>query len=316
MSKLKTFLKNPIRAVKSYRENKSEARLQRLLSPEVYPTLSDKDAISAMFEVRFGRKPNFRHPKTYNEKLQWLKLYYRRPELIQMVDKYEVKKIVAEKIGEDYVIPTIGLWDSAEDIDFDALPEQFVLKCTHDSASVKICKDKKTFDREAAKEHFAARLKKNPFSYGREWPYLGVKPRIIAEPYLEDEASGELPDYKFFCFDGVVKALFIATERQKKGEETKFDFYDTEGKHLDLRHGHPNAVPPPPLPSQFEKMKELAKVLSKGFPHVRIDFYECNGKVYFGEYTFFHHCGFERFDPLVWDETFGSWLTLPKKKIR
>ena len=316
MSKIKTFLKNPVKAVKSRLENKREERLRHDLSKEVYPTLPDKEAISAMFYVRFGKKPNLCHPKTYNEKLQWLKLYNRKPEYIPLVDKCEVKKIVAEKIGSEYVIPTLGVWSSPDDIDFDALPEQFVLKCTHDSASVKICKDKKTFDKEAAKKHFAACLKKNPFSYGREWPYLGVKPRIIAEPYLEDEAAGELPDYKFFCFDGEVKALFIATERQKAGEETKFDFYDAEGKHLDLRHGHPNAVPPPPLPKQFEQMKELAEVLSKGFPHVRVDFYECNGRVYFGEYTFFHHCGFEPFDPPVWDEIFGSWLTLPKKKTK
>lgn len=296
-------------------KDKQYTRMVDLLTPGNCEKLSDKRFLKLKYLQLFEKKLDLHHPKTYTEKLQWLKLYDRQPEYIPMVDKFEVKKIVAEKIGEEYVVPTLGVWSRAEDIDFDALPEQFVLKCTHDSGSIVICKDKKNFDQERAKEKLAACLKETPFFYGREWPYLGVNPRIIAEPYLEDAASGELPDYKFFCFDGVVKALFIATDRQKE-EETKFDFYDADGNHLNLRNGHPNAVPAPALPSQFEKMKELASVLSSGFPHVRVDFYECNRNIYFGEFTFFHHSGLVPFDPPAWDETFGSWLTLPKHKTK
>lgn len=304
------------RRLSEWYKDRRLARMVDLLTPGYCEKLPDKRFLKLKYLQLFEKKLDLRHPKTYNEKLQWLKLYDRKPEYTPMVDKYEAKRIVAEKIGEEYTVPTLGVWDRAEDIDFDALPEQFVLKCTHDSGSVVICHDKATFDKAAALEKLGRCLQKNPFDYGREWPYKNVKPRIIAEPYLEDEKTGELPDYKFFCFDGLVRALFVATDRQKEGEETKFDFFDADGKRLALRHGHPNALTPPALPAQFELMKKLAATLSKGFPHLRVDFYECNGKIYFGEFTFYHHAGFVPFDPPIWDETFGAWLTLPEKKTR
>jgi hypothetical protein len=244
---------------------------------------------------------------------QSLVFYDRKPEYTMMADKYAVKAYVGEKIGPEYIIPTLGVWDRFDDIDFDALPAQFVLKCTHDSGGLVICKDKIKLDKAAAKKKIEKSLKRNYYYHGREWLYKDIQPRIIAEAYMEDAAAGELPDYKFFAFDGQVKALFIATERQKKGEETKFDFFDREFNHLPFINGHPNASVPPAKPAQMEEMIRLAEVLSQGIPHVRVDFYEVNGKIYFGELTFFHWSGMMPFEPEEWDRTFGDWITLPNK---
>lgn len=273
--------------------------------------LPDKAYIQLYYFARFHRLCNLKEPKTFNEKLQWLKLYDRRPEYTGMVDKYEVKKYVADKIGSEYIIPTLGVWDRFEDIDFDALPERFVLKCTHDSEGLVIVKDKKTLDRAAAKEKLESALKQNFYYIGREWVYKNVKPRIIAEEYVEDHATGELRDYKFFCFDGTPKAMFVASDRSAGA--TKFDYFDLEYKNLGIKQHYPNSEVMPQKPQNFEKMKELAAVLSSGIPHVRVDFYEADGKLLFGELTFFHFSGFMPFEPPEWDKTFGEWLTLPEK---
>lgn len=280
-----------------------------------YDKLDDKEYLERMFEVMMGKKLDLNHPKTFNEKLQWLKLYDRRPEYTVMVDKYAVKKYVADIIGEEYIIPTLGVWDKFEDIDFDTLPNQFVLKCTHDSGGLAICKDKKMFDIEAAKNKINRSLKTNYYLRGREWPYKNVKPRIIAEQYMEDSVTSELRDYKFFCFNGEVKMLFIASDRQNANEETKFDFFDMDYKHLDVRNGHPNATVMPDKPKCFDEMKSLAEKLSINIPQVRVDFYEVDGKVYFGELTFSHWSGFVPFDPQKWDEVFGEWIELPAKRV-
>ena len=279
----------------------------------IFNWMSDESFLKMIFPVRVGYKLNLKNPQTFNEKLQWLKLYDRKPEYTIMVDKYAVKKYVADKIGEEYIIPTLGVWDKPEDIDFDKLPNQFVLKCTHDSAGLVICKDKSKLDICDARNKLRRAFKRNFYYYGREWPYKNVKPRILAEQYMEDNSTHELRDYKFFTFDGVAKALFIATERQDPTTETKFDFFDMEYRHLDLRHGHPNAKVPPKKPERFEEMRRLAEKLSQGIPHVRVDFYEINGKVYFGELTFFHHSGFVPFDPPKWDKIFGSWISIPNE---
>lgn len=260
-----------------------------------------------------GRRLNLQNPQTFSEKLQWLKLYDRRPEYTTMVDKYAVKKYVSDKIGEQYIIPTLGVWESFDEIDFSKLPNQFVLKCTHDSGGLVICKNKNTFDIQDAKAKIEKSLKNNYYYSSREWPYKKVKPRIIAEEYMEDTQTSELRDYKFFCFNGKVKMLFIASDRQSKNEETKFDFFDIDFKHIDVRNGHPNASVPPEKPSQFELMKTLAEKLSVDIPQVRVDFYEVDGRVYFGEITFFHWGGFVPFEPSKWDKTFGDWIELPKK---
>ena len=227
-----------------------------------------------------------------------------------MVDKYEAKKYVADKIGEEYIIKTLGVWDKFDDIDFSTLPNQFVLKTTHDSGGVVICKDKSTFDIKIAKEKLEKTLKRNYCFMNREWPYKNVKPRIIAEEYMVDESGYELKDYKFFCFDGKVKVLFVAKDRTKANEETKFDFFDENFNHLPFTNGHPNSEPPYVKPQNFEKMKELAEVLSKDIPHLRVDFYNINGKIYFGELTFFHWSGLTPFEPEEWDYKLGSWINL------
>ena len=276
--------------------------------------MSDKTYLKKLYRQKMGKELDLKTPKTFNEKLQWLKLYDRRPEYTTMVDKYAVKQYVADRIGEQYIIPTLGVWDRFEDIDFDALPNQFVLKCTHDSGGLVICPNKNQLDRETARHKIETSLNQNYYLHSREWPYKHVKPRIIAEQYMEDVKTAELRDYKFFCFNGVARALFVATERHKAGEEVKFDFFDMEFQHLDLRQGHPNAATCPERPDTFDEMKRLAEKLSQDIPHVRVDFYEVNGQVYFGELTFAHFAGTVPFKPEEWDYTFGSWIELPKRK--
>lgn len=284
----------------------------RLQEQGLFNRMSDEAYLKMRYWLSMGKKLNLANPQTFNEKLQWLKLYDRNPEYTRMVDKYEAKKYVADRIGEEYIIPTLGVWERFDEIDFDALPDQFVLKCTHDSGGLVICRDKKTLDKEKARKKIEASLKMNYFYSGREWPYKNVKPRIIAEQYMEDTATAELRDYKIFTFDGVAKALFIATERGSSTEETKFDFFDTEFRHLPFTNGHPNAKVRPAKPETFDEMLRLAEKLSANIPHLRVDFYEVNGKAYFGELTFAHWSGMMPFEPAEWDETFGTWIKLPE----
>lgn len=272
--------------------------------------LPDKLYLSVLFRLRLGRWINWKNPQTYNEKLQWLKLHNKKAEYARMVDKYEAKQYVAERIGEEYIIPTLGIYNSVDEIDFDTLPNQFVMKCTHDSGGIIICADKYSLDWTAAKKRMMQGLKKNYYYYNREWPYKYVKPRIIVEQYMVDESGYELKDYKFFCFDGEPKALFIATDRGRKDEETKFDFFDMDFNHLPITNGHPNSPRPIACPPGFEKMKELAAKLSHGQPHLRVDFYDINGHIYFGELTFYHWSGLTPFNPEKWDYEFGSWINL------
>lgn len=292
------------------KRNIFQRAVSTLAAREMLNFLPDKVFLELVYWSRMGQKLNLDCPQTYNEKLQWIKLYCRDPIYTKLVDKYAVKDHVANLVGNEYVVPTLGVWDSFDDIDFDRLPDQFVLKCTHDSGGLVICRSKKDLDLCAAKNKIEKCLKRNYYWNAREWPYKNTKPRILAEPYLEDRATKELRDYKFFCFNGEPKALFVATERQTPGEEVKFDFFDMEYNHIEVKNGHPNAKVLPEKPQQFGLMKELAKKLSQNIPHVRVDFYEINGKVYFGEMTFFHFSGMVPFEPEEWDYTFGSWIQL------
>ena len=276
--------------------------------------IPDKPYLHFLYWAYMGKKLNLRNPVTYNEKLQWLKLYDHDDRYPPMVDKYEAKKIVASSIGEEYIIPTLGVWNSPEEINFELLPDKFVLKSTHDSGGIMIIDKTKGVDRNRVNDFFKDRLSHGTYQKQREWPYKKVKPRIIAEQYMEDSKTHELRDYKFFCFNGEVKALFIATDRQSKDKETAFDFFDAEFNWIDLRHGHPNAPQIPEKPLNFELMKQLASKLSKGFVQLRVDLYEINGHVYFGELTLFHHGGITPFDPDEWDYTFGKWLDLSTLK--
>lgn len=262
-----------------------------------------------------GKKLNLDNPKTFNEKLQWLKLYNRKPEYTTMVDKVEVKDYIAKTIGEEYVIPTLGVWENADDIDFDKLPEQFVLKCNHDSGSIVICKDKSKLNKKKTVKFLNKRLGKNGFWYGREWPYNNIKPLILAEQYIGSTGNDDIRDYKFFCFNGKAEVLLIAADRQNKNTETTFDFFDMEFNHLPFVNGHCLAKNTPEKPKQLDKMIGLAEKLSNGIPHVRVDFYEVDGKILFGELTFFHWSGFCPFEPENWDCILGDLIELPPKSI-
>ena len=305
IKKIVDYLLHPKKVVK-YAEFK-------LLHSAYGKKMDDEKYIKKFFKSKMGYELNLDNPRTFNEKLQWLKLNDRNPEYTVMVDKYLSKKYVADRIGEEYVVPLYGVWDSFDEIDFDKLPEQFVLKTTHDCGGVVVCKDKSSFDREKAKKFLEKHLKREYFYHCREWPYKNVKPRILAEKFMKDskdQIETGLTDYKFFCFDGEPKAMFIATDRERKDVETKFDFYDMEFNHLPFTNGHPNSDRTICKPEQFELMKELSIKLSKGFPHIRVDFYESDGDIYFGELTFFHWGGYVPFDPPEWDLKFGEWINL------
>ena len=262
------------------------------------------------YGIVFGRPLSVSGPMHFTEKIQWQKLRDRNPLYHTLADKAAVKPYVAERIGAEHVVPTLGVWERPEQIDWDALPQQFVLKCTHDSGSTLVCTDKASFDREAACARLAAALSDDYWRRDREWAYKGIPPRIIAEEYL----GGDLADYKFFCFGGKPEFLFVATDRDKPQEETKFDFFDTRWNHLDIRNGHPNAAVPPVKPAHFEQMIALAEALAGDFPQVRIDFYETpDGRVLFGEYTFYHWSGFVPFDPDQADLELGRYFRIPYK---
>lgn len=272
----------------------------------------DRKYIQFLWKHRMNYSLDLDAPKTFNEKLQWLKLYNQNPTYIKMVDKHLVKDYVANIIGNEYIIPTLGVWDDVDSIDFATLPNQFVLKCTHDSGGLVICKDKSKLDLVQVKKKIRKSLHTDFYLLAREWPYKNVQRKILAEQYMEDKETRELRDYKFFCFSGIPQFLFIATGRQSQSEPY-FDFFDMDFNHLPFRHGHPNAPFPPRKPQNFELMKHLAEKLSQGLPHVRVDLYEINGKVYFGELTFFHHSGMVPFEPQEWDYKFGEMIELPNK---
>ena len=265
--------------------------------------------ITIRYRLMKGYWLDLSNPITFNEKLQWLKLYYHRPEFIKMVDKYEVKEFVSSMIGGDCVIPTLGVWDKVEDIDFSKLPTQFVLKCTHDSGGLVICKERSNLDIEKAKKKLKNSLKTNYYHEGKEWPYKYVKPRIIAEAYMEDKETKELRDYKFFCFAGnpyIVQCDFGRFTHHKR------NVYDINWNLLDLQIHYPSDHKIILVkPKSFEKMIDAARILSKDIPFARIDFYEVDGKMYFGEITFYHGSGLENFYPKDWDKKLGDLIILP-----
>ena len=262
----------------------------------------------------FGKKINLKNPQTFNEKLQWLKLYNRKPLYTILVDKYAVKEYVANKIGKEYIIPTLGIYNSVKEIDFDKLPNQFVLKATHDSNSTIICKDKNIFNKQEAKEKLNKTLKNNFYYIGREYPYKNVPRRIIAEQYMKDNKTKELRDYKFFCFNG--KPIYCQVISDRTTNEC-IDFFDMNWNHqpfTGLVKNFPNCSTKPQKPNSFEQMKNACKILSKDIPFIRADFYEINNKMYFGELTFYPANGFGKFYPEEWNTKIGNLLILPPKK--
>lgn len=276
----------------------------------LYPYLPPKIAIEQKFYYCFGKKLDLKNPRTYNEKLQWLKLYDKHPEYSQLVDKIEAKKYVANIIGEEYIIPTLDVYEKVEDIDWEKLPNQFVIKTNHGCGRMIICKDKSKLNIEEEKEMLRKALKQDYSRMNNEYPYRYVHRRMLLEPYMEDE-TGELRDFKFFCFDGEPFCLFVASDRGKVGVETKFDFYDMDWNFLPFTNGHTNSGRLMSPPQHFNEMKEIARELSKGFPHIRVDLYNINGKIYFGELTLFHWSGLKPFVPEKWDFILGEKLKLP-----
>lgn len=259
-----------------------------------------------------GHMLHLKNPKGYNEKLQWLKLHDKHPEYSVLVDKYRVRQAIAEKLGEGYLFPLLGHWESFDDINFDELPNEFVLKCNHDSGSVKIINDKSALTPEALRElkEFYDRSMSHDFFYaGREYPYKGIKPCILAEKLMKDEKEGPagIKDYKFFCFNGEPKLLLSVSGRQTEKHE---DYFDMDYNWIHITNGSTESKVPPEKPACFEEMKVLASRLTQGMRQVRLDFYEIDGKVYFGEFTFFSGGGFELFKPDEWEQKLGSWIDL------
>lgn len=277
--------------------------------------LPDKMMLQLMFRIKLGKRLNLKQPTTFNEKMQWLKLYDRKPGYTTMVDKFRVREYIAEKIGEEYLIPLLGHWSRYEDINFSVLPDRFVLKCNHDSQSVTIIHDKNTMDHDKLKDFYNKRLKVNSYHAGREWPYKDVLPCIIAEQYMEDnDGKGDLTDYKIHCYNGNPKAVQVISDRFSP-EGIKSDYYTLDWKNYGLSRGTmQNADHIVPKPDQLPQMLELARKLSDGIPFLRVDFYIINGRIYFGELTFFPASGFNSFTPEKWDGIFGEWIDLPIKK--
>lgn len=253
-------------------------------------------------------KLNLKNPSTFNEKLNWMKLNNRNPLYSILADKYAVKEYVSQKIGSDYVVPCFGVFDSFEEIDFNMLPSKFVMKSTHDSSGVIICKDKSTLDVDKAKQHFDNSFGRNWFYYSREWVYKNIKPRIIIDQFLGKDTSKELQDYKFWCFNGSPKYMYITN----KGKNIYENFYDMNFKPVDINHGFPRVTPEFEKPEAFEKMVELASILSKDIPFVRIDFFYVDGKIYFGEFTFYDWGGMKSFADFNQDKQLGKLISLPQ----
>lgn len=276
--------------------------------------MPDEKYLKMAFRAKMGYPLNLENPKTFNEKLQWLKLHDRKPLYTTLVDKYAVRQYIADKIGEEYLIPLVGgPWNSADEIDFDSLPEQFVLKCNHDSGGVIICKDKSSFDRKAAIKKLNGKLKKNYYKSGREWPYKDVKPCIIAEQYMEDN-NGEQRDYKIYCFSGKAVFVLITTDRMDRNKTTCYTYFDMDFNMLPFYNSGPHSKTPLEKPKSYELMKKISETLSRNMAHVRVDLYDIDGKVYFGELTFYDSSGMAPYDPPEWDETIGSWIELPTKE--
>lgn len=271
--------------------------------------MDDEKYIKMRFRNRMGYEPDLDNPRTFNEKLQWLKLYDRKPQYTTMVDKVAVKEYVSNIIGEEHVVPTIGVWDRFEDIDFGSLPDKFVMKCTHDSGSIVICKDKSLFDVEAARNRLSNPLKYSYFWPDREWPYKNVPRRIICEEYIDSE-NDVLDVYKIFNFMGEPKLIQMIQD-DKTDKET-IDYFDTEWNLLDLRQNFPNSKIHREKPDCLDKMLEYARKLSKNIPTVRTDFYISYGRILFSEFTFFSDSGCEKFYPEEWDYILGDYIILPK----
>lgn len=300
LKKLKKVIKKP------------EIILIYLLETKISRILSDKFFVKLKYRLMMKKKLNLDNPITFNEKLQWLKLYDRKDVYTDMVDKYEAKKYVSNIIGKEYIIPTLGVWNKFEDIDFQKLPKEFVLKCTHDSGGIIICKNKDEFNIKEAKNKIEKCMKRRYYYIHREWPYKNVKPRIIAEKYMANEEQPELIDYKFFCFNGKPEFIYVS-EGMSNHKTAKISFADMNYEPTKFyRSDYKTFEILPEKPMHFNKMKELAQTLSSNSAFLRVDFYEINKKIYFSELTFYPNAGYIPFVPNEYDKILGEMMDLKK----
>ena len=276
---------------------------------------SDKIYLKLLYRLKLGRKLDLKSPKRYTEKLQWLKLYDRKPLYTRLVDKYEVKEYVANIIGNQYIIPTLGLWDDPKDIDWNRLPNRFILKTTHSGggSGIVICREKSTLDKKKAMDKLNRSMNQDIYATLREWPFKGVRHRVIAEQLLdEDPLYRDVPDYKFYCFNGEPKVLLIATNRFT---DHNFDFFDMDFRKLNITStAGRNATVAFSKPACFDEMRRIASMLSRGFIHLRVDLYYSNNKIYFGELTFYDLSGFGNMSSDTIDMEWGSWIKLSQKE--
>ncbi len=271
--------------------------------------MSDEAFSKLKFRYIMGYPLNLKDPKTFNEKLQWLKLYNTDPIFDTLVDKYKVKDYVADKIGSKYIVPTYGVWDSFDDIDFDSLPDSFALKCNHDSGGLYLVPDKSLMDMDAARKKIQGCLDYNYYWHSREKVYKNIKPRVLAEKYLIGGERG-MTDYKFYCFGGEPKFIYVSVGLDDHATALisflTLDWEFAPFQRIDYAHYETL----PEKPQHLDEMIDIARKLSEGHRFLRIDLYEYEGQVYFSEYTIIPNGGFMKFDPPEYDKIIGEWLRL------
>lgn len=292
------------------KRNASAALFFALSARGLLNWMPDRAYLSALWLAYYHKKLDWKNPKSFNEKIQWLKTNDRNPLYPVLADKFAVRQYISDTIGEDYLIPLVGgPWNSFDEIDFAALPERFVLKTTHDSGGVVICPDKAAFDHAQAKEKIEKSLRRNYYWGGREWPYRDISPRIIAEAYMENESRGELLDYKFMMFGGEHRCAFVCSNRFLGGK-LNVTFFDPAWNRMPFERHYRADTQPFARPACYDEMIRVSRRLSEGLPFVRVDLYEIGGRVYCGEMTLYPGSGMETFQPEEWDYRLGEWLDL------
>ena len=288
--------------------------LERINTLIPFYLIPDKSYLTWKYKKIFGRSIDWNNPRSFNEKINWLKIYDHKPVYHLLVDKYRVKQIVADIIGKEYIIPTIaGPYQHVSEIDKEQLPNRFVIKCNHDAASVMVCKDQLNFDWNFADYKLTNCMSHDYYQYeNRQWAYKNINRCIFVEQYMEDNETHDLPDYKFYCFKGVVKCIFVGRERFTNAKGVLVNLYDRSWNKLPFEHYHPNYEGELQRPENLDEMIEIAEKLARyvNNPFMRIDLYDINNKIYFGEFTFYPGGGFEEFRPVEWDYKLGSWIDL------
>ncbi len=291
-----------------------QMKFETLIKQTIMRLLPTKWWVKIDYRFHMGKSCDLKNPQTFNEKLCWMKVYYGSAERGGLVDKYLAKQYIADKIGPEYVVKTLGVWDRFGDIPFNDLPGRFVLKPGHTSGNVLICKDKSKLDLIALKKEVDRWMRRDFYHQGREPEYKNIKPHILAEELLAGKDGKEVPDYKFFCFDGIPRAVYLCEDRF--GEEgVKLCYYDMQWNPLPFRKVHTVLGEPIERPAAFDEMVRICKILSEGFPFIRLDMYDVQGKVYMGEMTFYPDSGVKAFENEDWDRMIGSWIKLPSKKM-